>query len=123
MSCRATRFSTSALLLSGNASQAARKSAELIEAAGVIGRAKLLVLVEVRDIGHLETQARLCPFSGASGGLDLPEMARKGQPPIVIELLVAEDPHRIKIDRIRDCADRSWRDRVARIKVRNLTDE
>jgi hypothetical protein len=97
--------------------------AELIETAGVIGGTQPVVLVEIRDIRHLGPQPPLCLGPGASRRFDLAEVASERELPLVVELLIAEDEHRVAVDRIRDRAYRGCSEREPGIDTGYLADE
>jgi hypothetical protein len=63
--------------------------AELIEPARVVNGAQPFVLVEVRDVGDLGPQSPLPRRSSTARRLDLAEMPREGELPLIVEILVA----------------------------------
>ena len=84
--------------------------AELIEAARIVGaRAADRSRRGSRCRRSPARSRRLVAGPGAARRFDLAEMAREGELPLVVEILVAEDQHRIAVDR---CA-RSRRSRSA----------
>jgi hypothetical protein len=77
---------------------------ELVETAGIVGRSQPVVLVQIRDVGDFGTQPSLDRSSGAARRFDLAEIAGKGQLPLVIQILIAQNQYRIAVDRLRDFA-------------------
>ena len=97
--------------------------AELVEAARIGAPAQLALLVEIGDVGDFRTQAPVHISPTAARNLQFPEVAGKRHLPVVFELLVMEDQHRIAIDRIRKGSHRLRSERPTGIDAADLGDE
>jgi len=70
---------------------------KLVEAPRIVDCAQPVVLVEIRAVGNFRTQPTPGCATGAARRLDLTELAGKSQLTLIVEILAAQNQHRMAI--------------------------